>query len=452
MEDANGSAVCTLFVLSIIILGSYFALQLVTGLLTAKYTVTSTKAAALARSTEMQTKATQLLQQETQKERRWFFFPKRDPQPTADPQTPSTGSKGSHTLNQSPPGVGTVAGSRANSPVWRCLASLQAFIINVVNNCWFERGVILLSIANAMLMGAEQREMTKLQFEILEYTNLFFCAAFSLEMVLLHAAHGARAYWEDPWTATDGVVSLLGTFEVVCTLLPVGAPEGINFTVLRLLRIVRVFRSAKVLRRVPGLLELLESIPQCFLALKDYSVLLLLFLVMFAVLGVHLFGEYDMGRRNFNSFPEALLTLFIMLTGSNWYLVLWSSMAAAPEVWPGMIFCITWMVLAYILLSTVFLAILIENVSLGGDAKSPKEDAEHQHGGLHQMLKEKAPPRSKNEGMNALISKQVTPEVQNEVLRIRQWLDLHEVRLPASARVHFNTMARVHVCALEAWY
>lgn len=100
---------------------------------------------------------------------------------------------------------------------------------------------------------------------------------------------------------------------------------------LRSFRLLRVLRSLKVLRRNANLRRLFKLVLEGFLALRDFMLLLGLFLFIFAILGMQMFGgkeEFGRGatplyRKNFDSLWEALLTVFELLTGANWLYLMW---------------------------------------------------------------------------------------------------------------------------------
>nr|XP_020444099.1 voltage-dependent L-type calcium channel subunit alpha-1F-like isoform X2 [Monopterus albus] len=111
--------------------------------------------------------------------------------------------------------------------------------------------------------------------------------------------------------------------------------------------------------------------------------LLFLFLIIFALLGMQLFGgkfnfdETQTKRSTFDAFPQALLTCFQILTGEDWNVVMYDGiMAYGGPVFPGMIVCVYFVILFicgnYILLN-VFLAIAVDNLA-GGERDKKKKD------------------------------------------------------------------------------
>uniref|UniRef100_UPI000B4C3E2E voltage-dependent L-type calcium channel subunit alpha-1F n=1 Tax=Lonchura striata TaxID=40157 RepID=UPI000B4C3E2E len=80
--------------------------------------------------------------------------------------------------------------------------------------------------------------------------------------------------------------------------------------------------------------------------------LLFLFIIIFALLGMQLFGgrfsfdETQTKRSTFDTFPQALLTVFQILTGEDWNAVMYDGiMAYGGPVFPGMLVCVYFVIL-----------------------------------------------------------------------------------------------------------
>ncbi|MGH0125190.1 UNVERIFIED_CONTAM: hypothetical protein FKN15_027583 [Acipenser sinensis] len=87
-------------------------------------------------------------------------------------------------------------------------------------------------------------------------------------------------------------------------------------------------------------------------SIASLLLLLFLFIIIFALLGMQLFGgkfnfdETQTKRSTFDSFPQALLTVFQILTGEDWNVVMYDGiMAYGGPFFPGMIICIYFIIL-----------------------------------------------------------------------------------------------------------
>lgn len=144
----------------------------------------------------------------------------------------------------------------------------------------------------------------------------------------------------------------------------------VGVSVLRCARLLRLFKVTKywgaMLSLVGGILASLESI-------ASLLVLLYLFIMIFALLGMQMFGgkfsmdpTLDAPRTNFDSFSSAMLTVFQILTGEDWNEVMYLGIKASGGVGKGMItptlyFVVVFTLGNYILLN-VFLAIAVDGL------------------------------------------------------------------------------------------
>ena len=102
-----------------------------------------------------------------------------------------------------------------------------------------------------------------------------------------------------------------------------------------------------------------------------------LLLIIFAILGVQLFGgqgDLDDERLGFKDVGSALLTLFVVSTGENTFEVAYATIVATDE-WSGL-YMIAWLVISTAVLSLI-LGILIDSITAEGDeAQGALEEAE----------------------------------------------------------------------------
>ncbi|CAB1336502.1 unnamed protein product, partial [Coregonus sp. 'balchen'] len=214
--------------------------------------------------------------------------------------------------------------------------------------------VLVLVFLNTAASASEHYGQPKWLTEMQERANKILLMLFTLEMLLKMYSFGFQIHF----------MALFNRFDcfVVC--------GGILETVL-------VEHWAALSGLVNSLLNSMKAI--CSLLL-----LLFLFLIIFSLLGMQLFGgkfnfdETQMKRSTFDTFPQALLTCFQILTGEDWNAVMYDGiMAYGGPVFPQMIVCIYFVSLFvvgnYILLN-VFLAIAVDNLAGGDGGKKQVEE------------------------------------------------------------------------------
>ncbi|XP_031800961.1 voltage-dependent L-type calcium channel subunit alpha-1F [Sarcophilus harrisii] len=209
-----------------------------------------------------------------------------------------------------------------------------------------------------------------------EYANKVLLCLFTVEMLLKLYGLGPSAYAASFFNRFDCFVVCGGILETA--LVEAGAMQSLGISVLRCVRLLRIF---KVTRHWASLSNLVASLLNSMKSIASLLLLLFLFLIIFSLLGMQLFGgkfnfdQTNTKRSTFDTFPQALLTVFQILTGEDWNVVMYDGILAyGGPFFPGMLVCVYFIILFicgnYILLN-VFLAIAVDNLA-GGDASPPK--------------------------------------------------------------------------------
>uniref|UniRef100_A0A665WU27 Calcium channel, voltage-dependent, R type, alpha 1E subunit b n=1 Tax=Echeneis naucrates TaxID=173247 RepID=A0A665WU27_ECHNA len=199
----------------------------------------------------------------------------------------------------------------------------------------------------------------------LYYAEFVFLGLFLAEMFLKMYGLGFRLYFHSSFNCFDCGVIVGSIFEVVWGFFRPGMSFGIS--VLRALRLLRIFKITKYWASLRNLVVSLMSSMKSIISLLF---LLFLFIVVFALLGMQLFGGRfifeDYTPTNFDTFPAAIMTVFQILTGEDWNEVMYNGIRSQGGVQYGMWSSIYFIVLTlfgnYTLLN-VFLAIAVDNLA-----------------------------------------------------------------------------------------
>lgn len=167
---------------------------------------------------------------------------------------------------------------------------------------WFALTVFGVILANAALLGIETYPGLVTEWRhwlrLAEHACL---VAFTVEILLRLAAHADRPrdFAKDPWNLFDLAV-------VLCAFLPVVRE---NTTVLRLLRLARVLRTARFL---PQLRVVLVAVARSLPGTLSFLLVGGLVLYVYAMVGWVFFGRHD--PEHYGSIGRAVLTLFLLMT------------------------------------------------------------------------------------------------------------------------------------------
>ncbi|XP_051907015.1 voltage-dependent N-type calcium channel subunit alpha-1B isoform X4 [Hippocampus zosterae] len=212
------------------------------------------------------------------------------------------------------------------------------------------------------------------------YTAEFvFLGLFLTEMTLKMYGLGPRNYFHSSFNCFDFGVIVGSIFEVIWDMIKPGASFGIS--VLRALRLLRIFKVTKYWN---SLRNLVVSLLNSMKSIISLLFLLFLFIVVFALLGMQLFGgqfnfEDETPTTNFDTFPAAILTVFQILTGEDWNAVMYHGIESQGGVRRGMFSSVYFIVLTlfgnYTLLN-VFLAIAVDNLANAQELTKDEEEQE----------------------------------------------------------------------------
>ncbi|MFE1800475.1 ion transporter [Streptomyces sp. NPDC059517] len=242
----------------------------------------------------------------------------------------------------------------------RSRAALAARCRGVTEARWFAAAVFALIIANALILGIETYtgvvHRWHGQLKLVEHC---FLAAFTVEILLRAGAHADRPrdFFRDPWNLFDLAV-------VFSAFLPVVRENG---TILRLLRLARVLRTARFL---PQLRVFLVAVGRSLPGTLSFLIVGALLLYVYAMVGWVAFAESD--PEHFGSLGRAVLTLFLLMTLDG----LGDSVRAGLEIsrW-SIVYYASYVLLASFVLVNVLIGVVISSLDEARDLEREQEEA-----------------------------------------------------------------------------
>uniref|UniRef100_A0A452RG78 Voltage-dependent L-type calcium channel subunit alpha n=1 Tax=Ursus americanus TaxID=9643 RepID=A0A452RG78_URSAM len=399
MNDAMGFELPWVYFVSLVIFGSFFVLNLVLGVLSGEFSKEREKAKARGDFQKLREK--QQLEEDLKGYLDWItqaedIDPENEEEggeeskrntsmPTSETESVNTENVSGGGENQG--GCGSLCHVCFScSRRWRrwnrfnrrrCRAAVKS-----VTFYWL---VIVLVFLNTLTISSEHYDQPDWLTQIQDIANKVLLALFTCEMLVKMYSLGLQAYFVSLFNRFDCFVVCGGITETILVELEIMSPLGIS--VFRCVRLLRIF---KVTRHWTSLSNLVASLLNSMKSIASLLLLLFLFIIIFSLLGMQLFGgkfnfdETQTKRSTFDNFPQALLTVFQILTGEDWNAVMYDGiMAYGGPSSSGMIVCIYFIILFicgnYILLN-VFLAIAVDNLadaeSLNTAQKEEEEEEE----------------------------------------------------------------------------
>ncbi|XP_078799389.1 voltage-dependent T-type calcium channel subunit alpha-1I isoform X1 [Oryzias latipes] len=245
----------------------------------------------------------------------------------------------------------------------------------IVESKYFNRGIMIAILINTISMGIEHHQQPEELTNVLEICNIVFTSMFSLEMILKLTAFGSFNYLRNPYNVFDGIIVIISVCELV------SQSDG-GLSVLRTFRLLRVL---KLVRFMPALRRQLVVLMKTMDNVATFCMLLMLFIFIFSILGMHIFGckfslKTETGdtmsdRKNFDSLLWAIVTVFQILTQEDWNVVLYNGMAATSPL--AALYFVALMTFGNYVLFNLLVAILVEGFQAEGDANRSYSDDDH---------------------------------------------------------------------------
>uniref|UniRef100_A0A674C6M5 Voltage-dependent L-type calcium channel subunit alpha n=1 Tax=Salmo trutta TaxID=8032 RepID=A0A674C6M5_SALTR len=352
VNDAIGMEWPWMYFLTLILVGSFFVLNLVLGVLSGEFTKEREKGKARGEYTEM--RETQQLDEDVKGYMEWIT--------QAEVMDADGEGQGTYVYNMSQPLSNTIKLARK----WNIFFRRKCLVY--VKSPMFYWWVIFLVFLNTLAIATEHHKQSQQLTEWQDIANKVLLSLFAIEMFIKMYALGLQQYFMSLFNRFDCFVVSTGILELILVRMDVMTVMGIS-----VLRCIRLLRLLKVTKYWTSLSNLVVSLLNSTKSIACLLLLLFLFIVIFSLLGMQVFGgkfnfpNQPKPRSTFDSFPQALISVFQILTGEDWNAVMYDGiMAHGGPTMPGILVSIYFIILFvcgnYILLN-VFLAIAVDNLA-----------------------------------------------------------------------------------------
>ncbi|KAL9871929.1 ca[2+]-channel protein alpha[[1]] subunit T isoform 1-T4 [Glossina fuscipes fuscipes] len=292
---------------------------------------------------------------------------------------------------------------RATLMIYRCIMHIcglcRRYIRRLVEHKYFQQGILLAILINTLSMGIEYHNQPEELTAIVETSNIVFSAIFAVEMLLKVVAEGPFRYIANGFNVFDGIIVILSVIEICQQFL--GNGTGGGGSGLSVLRTFRLLRILKLVRFMPNLRRQLFVMLRTMDNVAVFFSLLVLFIFIFSILGMYLFGgkfckfmdettgierectcpeiiskhpQCECDRKHFNNILWATVTVFQILTQEDWNVVLFNGMEKTSH-WAALYF-VALMTFGNYVLFNLLVAILVEGFSSERNERREREQRE----------------------------------------------------------------------------
>ncbi|XP_043932539.1 voltage-dependent L-type calcium channel subunit alpha-1S isoform X2 [Protopterus annectens] len=414
VNDAIGNEWPWIYFVSLILLGSFFVLNLVLGVLSGEFTKEREKAKS--RGTFQKLREKQQLDEDLKGYLDWITHA----------EVMGIDLEGGEGLLQAEEGGSETGSLYEIEGINKCLLFIKRWrhwnrlfrrtCRTVVKSAFFYWLVILLVFLNTVSIATEHYNQPDWLTNVQDTANIVLLSLFTAEMLLKMYALGLRPYFMSLFNRFDCFVVCAGIIESILVYVKIMTPLGIS--VLRCIRILRIFKITKYWNSLSNLVaSLLNSVR----SIASLLLLLFLFIIIFSLLGMQLFGgkynfdDMEVRRSTFDNFPQALISVFQILTGEDWNSIMYDGILAyGGPSFPGVLVCIYFVILFvcgnYILLN-VFLAIAVDNLA-EAESLTSAQKAKAEERKLKKLARSAMPDKSDEE--RQLLAKKLEQKAKGE--------------------------------------
>lgn len=265
---------------------------------------------------------------------------------------------------------------------------------DVLTSGGFRYAVVAMVIANTVVLSLDHHGITNDNSDLLHAANVWLTLLFACEMWAKSMAFGWDEFFAMAGARPDLLMVTFGLMDIVAVYFAQwvfeGATEETKSTVGRnfVFIMMRVLRPLRLIYILPKLEPVYRVCVKTVAGLVYIASLAGLFMFIFTVLGMQLFGgKFDSfeekPRAHYDSFTIAFSTTFQIITFDSWQIVMYDAIRATGG-WSA-IFFISWVVIGAMVMLNLLLVIILDVYVISshetgdGDAQAAPPDDEFQN-------------------------------------------------------------------------
>ncbi|XP_062276409.1 sodium channel protein type 4 subunit alpha B-like isoform X2 [Scomber scombrus] len=257
----------------------------------------------------------------------------------------------------------------------------RAGVYSLVTSWYFEVFMVVVICINVLVLASETYSDSFEKEVVLYWMHFIILIIFLIESILKIVAFG-RDFFRDCLNTWDfGLILLSIPFIFIPDLLGRYLPN--IYTALSMIRLVRVFRVLRLHPKAAGIRSLLWALEMSFPALFNIGILLFIIMFTYAAVGMSAFPYVKKGAMindlvNFETFPNSIMTMFMITTITGWDGLLYPLMSTPPDcdwyienpgtairgdcsnTYFGIFFLTSYIIICFLLLLSVFFVIILE--------------------------------------------------------------------------------------------
>eukprot|EP00948_MAST-09A_sp_MAST-9A-sp1_P002174 g2174.t1 len=266
------------------------------------------------------------------------------------------------------------------------MSDLQIYVESVVSSHIFSNFILFIILLNTILISLQtSTDFTDAVGYYLSLIDNIFLGIYIAEIGLKFYAIRMH-FFESEWNNFDFVIVFISLIEYILIygFQFINSDSAVDTSIFRVFRVFKTFRALRALRilRTISFLQnlqmlvttLFKSIP----AMSSIIGLLVLFLYIFAIIGVEQFG--GLFPKRFGRLDLAMFTLFQVITLDDWFQIIHDSQdvwRTSEEMYYGLfLFLFIFILSQTFIFINLFIAVIVNNLEQQMAAQERKETRE----------------------------------------------------------------------------
>lgn len=177
-----------------------------------------------------------------------------------------------------------------------------------------DKFILMLILLNAVIIFMSGFDLPETNRLILSLIDNTITGLFIIEVIIKFREFGIKNYFKSNWNKLDFILIALSVPVLVSFMLNI---ETADISFLLIFRVMRVFKSFRFLKFVPGIENLIKGIQR---ALKASIIVLLGFVIYIFIIGIFSFYLFKSSAPEYFSNPlTSLYSIFKIFTIEGWY-------------------------------------------------------------------------------------------------------------------------------------
>ena len=201
-------------------------------------------------------------------------------------------------------------------------------------------------LLNIYIMIAYRDDMLTEDKEYFDYLSNVLNYVFIFETLLKILILKFEGYFSNKWYVFEFLLTVFALIDILFQFFNIFSMKVFTLSskISRIFKIFRILRVLRLTKQFKSFQTLWKTIIFSLPSLGNVGALILLIFFVYSILGCFLFSDIIEGKiinntNNFSNFGNSLITLFRVLTGEDWYKVMYDCIKGKTSVCQGNIYC-----------------------------------------------------------------------------------------------------------------